>query len=118
MVNPLKRFRSSASRQGRELSRPIVPFSAIAAMREMSGCCRIMMLTPEGEVSDLDHCVEDDHAAEGHAEELRRLCAVALHPGEEAPPQALPSRQWPCAHDVLADEERAVLREDPEAASA
>src|SRR6185437_2924823 len=104
------RVRTRLVRPGSALPRPIAPFSAIATMRETSGCCRIMALRRR-EVSDLDHGVEHDHAPEGHAEKLRRLRAVALHPGEESPLQPLPTRQRPGANHVLADEERAVLAE-------
>src|SRR5580704_11824139 len=77
MVDALKRRRSSGSRHGRPLARPMTPFSAIATTSETRGATPL----------DLHSRVEDDDVAEGHAEKLRRLRAVLLHTCKQPPLQ-------------------------------
>src|SRR6185312_9957841 len=66
--------------------------------------------------SDLDDRIEDHDVLRGHAEEFRGARAAPLHPGEEPAFEALPAGTRTCNDDMRADEKRAVLEIDAQAA--
>src|ERR1700746_1296777 len=109
-VHARKRLRSSGRRHGRELSRPITPFWAMATISEINGGPALMAadycrgrrgkvnVSPRGAVSYLDGRIEYDDIAEGHAEELRGLRAVLLHACKQPALQTPQPGERPCAY--------------------
>src|SRR5580700_6306474 len=68
--------------------------------------------------SDLDAGVEHDHVTHRHAEELGGVTAAPLHAREESSLETLPARQRAREHEMLTDEERAVLQVDAQTTGA
>src|ERR1700683_4381192 len=125
-VTTLKYFRSSGRCQGRAPSRPITPLSAMAttsaarvALAGASiGMSHDALISARFAPSELDLRGQHDHAAFRHTKKLRGLRAAPLHPRKQASPQALVAAAASWHHQVPAEEERAVLREQLQSAGA